>query len=80
MIQSVDDKIEKLRDELGEQLREARALASLDHPYIVPVYSFERDQGLHFLTMAYIIFVNPALLSQTGMDFGAVLVANRPSA
>lgn len=28
-----------------------------------------------FLTMSYIIFVNPAVLSQTGMDFGAVLVA-----
>ena len=28
-----------------------------------------------FSTMAYIIFVNPALLSQTGMDFGAVLAA-----
>lgn len=24
-----------------------------------------------FLTMAYIIFVNPAVLSETGMDFGA---------
>jgi AGZA family xanthine/uracil permease-like MFS transporter len=28
-----------------------------------------------FTTMAYIIFVNPALLSQAGMDFGAVLTA-----
>jgi AGZA family xanthine/uracil permease-like MFS transporter len=28
-----------------------------------------------FLTMSYIIFVNPAVLSQAGMDFGAVLVA-----
>lgn len=28
-----------------------------------------------YLTMAYIIFVNPAILSQTGMDFGAVFVA-----
>jgi AGZA family xanthine/uracil permease-like MFS transporter len=28
-----------------------------------------------FLAMAYIVFVNPAVLSQAGMDFGAVLVA-----
>lgn len=28
-----------------------------------------------FLTMAYIIFVQPALLSQAGMDFGAVMMA-----
>ncbi len=28
-----------------------------------------------FLTMAYIIFVNPSILSETGMDFGAVFVA-----
>jgi len=28
-----------------------------------------------FMTMSYIIFVNPAILSQTGMDFGGVLVA-----
>ncbi|HOQ07080.1 MAG TPA: NCS2 family permease [Clostridiales bacterium] len=28
-----------------------------------------------FMTMAYIIFVNPSILSQTGMDWGAVFVA-----
>ncbi|MCM8779231.1 MAG: NCS2 family permease [Candidatus Omnitrophica bacterium] len=28
-----------------------------------------------FMTMAYIIFVNPAILSTAGMDFGAVMVA-----
>jgi len=28
-----------------------------------------------FTTMAYIIFLNPALLSQAGMDFGAVMTA-----
>ena len=28
-----------------------------------------------FMTMAYIIFVNPAILSEAGMDFGAVMTA-----
>ena len=28
-----------------------------------------------FLTMAYIAFVNPTILSDAGMDFGAVFVA-----
>src|ERR1043166_1846120 len=28
-----------------------------------------------FMTMSYIIFVQPAVLSATGMDFGAVLAA-----
>jgi len=28
-----------------------------------------------FMTMAYIIFVNPAMISQTGMDFGAAMMA-----
>ena len=28
-----------------------------------------------FLTMAYIMFVNPAILQQAGMDHGAVFVA-----
>lgn len=33
-----------------------------------------------FMTMAYIVFVNPAVLSQTGMDFGAVMTATCLSA
>ncbi|HDM77994.1 MAG TPA: NCS2 family permease, partial [Deltaproteobacteria bacterium] len=28
-----------------------------------------------FMNMAYIIFVNPAILSKASMDFGAVMVA-----
>jgi AGZA family xanthine/uracil permease-like MFS transporter len=28
-----------------------------------------------FMTMAYIIFVNPAMISQTGMDFGSAMMA-----
>ena len=28
-----------------------------------------------FLTMAYIVIVNPAVLAQAGMDFGAVMTA-----
>jgi serine/threonine-protein kinase len=31
--------------------REARALAALDHPGIVTVYSVEEHEGVHFLTM-----------------------------
>lgn len=33
-----------------------------------------------FVTMAYIIFVNPTILSSTGMDFGALMVATCLSA
>ena len=36
-----------------------------------------------FLTMAYILFVNPSILAETGMDHGAVFVATcrrQPSA
>jgi AGZA family xanthine/uracil permease-like MFS transporter len=29
-----------------------------------------------FLTMAYIVVVNPAVLSQAGMDFGAVMTSS----
>ena len=34
--------------------REARSLAALDHPHVVPVYSLESAEGVHFLTMAFI--------------------------
>ena len=33
-----------------------------------------------FMAMAYIIFVNPAMISQTGMDFGSAMVATCVSA
>ncbi len=33
-----------------------------------------------FMTMAYIVFVNPAVLSQAGMDFGSVMTATCLSA
>jgi AGZA family xanthine/uracil permease-like MFS transporter len=33
-----------------------------------------------FMTMSYIVFVNPAVLSEAGMDFGAVMVATCLSA
>lgn len=33
-----------------------------------------------FMTMAYIIFVNPAMIAQTGMDFGAAMMATCLSA
>jgi len=34
--------------------REAKALAALDHPGIVTIFSVEEADGLHFLTMAYV--------------------------
>lgn len=35
-------------------VREAKALAALDHPHIVTVFSVEEDRGIHFLTMAHV--------------------------
>ncbi|NOZ21097.1 MAG: NCS2 family permease [Planctomycetes bacterium] len=39
-----------------------------------------RGGAVTFMTMAYIIFVQPAVLSQVGMDYGAVMVATCLSA
>jgi TolB-like protein len=38
-------------DRLGRFRREAKALAQLDHPNIVTIYSVEESEGVHFLTM-----------------------------
>jgi TolB-like protein len=41
-------------DRLKRLQREARALAALDHPNIVTVFSVEEADGVHFLTMAHV--------------------------
>jgi serine/threonine protein kinase len=41
-------------DRLKRFRLEARALAALDHPNIVTVYSVEEDEGVHFLTMGLV--------------------------
>jgi TolB-like protein/Tfp pilus assembly protein PilF len=39
---------------LGRLQREAKALAALDHPGIVTIFSVEEADGVHFLTMAHV--------------------------
>ncbi len=39
---------------LDRFLREARAIAALEHPHILPVYDFGEQDGLHFLVMRFI--------------------------
>ncbi len=41
-------------DRLARFQREARAVASLNHPSVVTLYSVEEENGLHFLTMELI--------------------------
>jgi serine/threonine-protein kinase len=48
---------EELADDperLKRLVREAKALAALDHPHIVTIFSVDEDHGVHFLTMAYV--------------------------
>src|SRR5579862_2594073 len=34
--------------------REARAVAALSHPHILPIYDFGEQNGLHYLVMEYV--------------------------
>ena len=53
--------IKLLREEMAQDTerlmrfeREAKAIAALNHPNIVTIYSVEEVDGLHFLTMEYV--------------------------
>ncbi len=41
-------------DRLQRLQREAKALAAIDHPNIVTIFSVEEAEGVHFLTMAHV--------------------------
>lgn len=41
-------------DRLSRFQREAKAVAALNHPSIVTVYSVEESDGIHFITMEYV--------------------------
>ncbi len=42
------------REGLARFQREARAVAALNHPHIVTIYSVEESEGVHFITMELI--------------------------
>ena len=42
------------RDRLRRFEQEAKAVAALNHPNIVHVYSVEESEGLHFITMEWV--------------------------
>ncbi|HVW00983.1 MAG TPA: serine/threonine-protein kinase, partial [Planctomycetaceae bacterium] len=51
----------------GERfVREARALASLNHPHIVTIYDFGQTQGVYYLLMEYVDGVNLRQAQQAG--------------
>jgi serine/threonine protein kinase/Tfp pilus assembly protein PilF len=50
-IKVLSEEFARDRDRLSRFQREAKSLATLNHPNIVTIYSVEETDGLHFLTM-----------------------------
>ncbi len=51
LLKSLPGEMAQDPERLARFRREARALAQLDHPNIVTIYSVEECDGIHFLTM-----------------------------
>ena len=59
--------------------REARAVAALNHPNIVTIYSVEEAGGIHFITMELVAGKTlSASIPPSGMDLGSLLTAAIP--
>ena len=53
-IKVLPDDVARDPERLARFEREARLLASLNHPNIAGIYGIEEDQGTHFLSLEYI--------------------------
>jgi len=61
-------------EHLTRLVREAKALAALDHPHIVTVFSVEEADGVRFLTMAYVEGRSlDAVIPEGGLAIGQLL-------
>src|SRR5579864_9441013 len=67
-------------ERLARFRREAKALAQLDHPNIVTIYSVEESDGVHFLTMQLVdgqsldrLILQGGLSSERILDIGSAL-------
>ena len=53
-IKTFAERLDPLKDPLARFEREARLLASLNHPNIATIHGFEEDQGIRFLVLEFI--------------------------
>src|SRR5579859_3041470 len=61
-------------ERLARFRREAKALAQLDHPNIVTIYSVEESDGVHFLTMQLVDGQGlDRLIPQDGLPLGRIV-------
>jgi serine/threonine-protein kinase len=61
-------------ERLERLVREAKALAALDHPHIVTIFSVDEDDGVLFLTMAYVEGESlDALIPEDGLPVAELL-------
>jgi non-specific serine/threonine protein kinase len=61
-------------EHLGRFEREAKAIAAIDHPNIVTIFSVERAEGVHFFTMGLVDGKTlDAMIPPDGLDLDAML-------